>query len=360
MRFWIVIAVMGFFLASALAPRAALGQSRPAVSGYDLAGERVVMPAARGGKPVLAIVSFEAWAGEAEAKTWRTLAQALDLAHTTILAEDDGGRLSRVARAGRLRAQAPQGLPPSAVAIMFAPPPAVQAAFGFERVGGTQVALIGSDGAVLALASGAAGPEAAATFARALAAGPIAGAGGQGRIDPSGPALLAQAPLSPEPVGRASAALSVPRVAAVSIAPAAPPGPPSSTPPSPAPPSATPFEAISLTGVRTMLSTTDQTVALARSGDDLPEALSLLERLEREGRCAQGCQVLVAVGARPFPSRAIALGRLRADVPEQRQAAVAAALTSPASLFVHFGASDGGSAPVEARVCSQGRCRPLE
>ncbi len=313
-----MIRTLTITVALAAAPMA-LAQAPTTVSGYRLSGSAFNLPADLNGAPTLLIVQNYGL-DEAQAEPWRKAAAKLDLRHLTIVVMGARDRLGRVAGAGRLRADVDDDSSRAFIAPVFLEAVAVRETLGLPRsAAANQVILMDRQGRFVASVDEPPGQDKTAALAALL----IPSANPPGA---SGPPVVRQSPNeNPQipPAPTAATPLARPTLSA------------RTTPHESAP--ASPLVGLTLAGQRRRIPEDAKRLVLAANPDHVAEVSARLASLIKSGDCAKGCLGLVAMGERPRPTRAIAAGRLRAQVEDESiRAHIMPIYISGAELFDRF------------------------
>jgi hypothetical protein len=289
------------------------------VSGYRLDGSAFNLPADLQGAPTLLIVQNYGF-DEAQAEPWREAAVRLDLRYLTIVVMGARDRLGRVAGAGRLRADVDDDSLRAFIAPVFLEAGAMRETLGLPRSpGATQVMLMDRQGRFVASVDQPPGLDKTAALAALLI--PSASPPGASGLPVVRQSLNENLPIPP--ASAAATPLARPTLSA------------RTTPHESAP--AGPLVGVTLAGQRRRIPEDAKRLVLAANSDHVAEVSARLASLSRSGDCAGGCLGLVAMGERPRPTRAIAAGRLRAQVEDKSiRALIIPIYMSGAELFDRF------------------------
>jgi hypothetical protein len=334
------------FLASVLAAGHARASPMMRLEGFTLAGDAVSLPRDLASPRTLVIFSFDRLREE-EVAGWRALAGREGAAHVTFVVVGERSRMARVAIGGRLRGEAPMTAPREAIVPLFLDAAVVRGAYGLSSDHAVQAVLLERAGTAAAVYSGklpvslVASPPATAMAAPTPSA-EVAGVSGAHAPD----TLLNTSPALPQaPTGDPVAPAQEVSQVAVVVAPASGPG----LVPGPTTTAPRLIEGLTLDGVARQAGLPEQVVVLAASSAALGSLADMLVERARAKSCGvAGCLGLVALGAHPWPSRAIAAGRLRAQVRDAKlRTLIMPVFLDPVELFSRFGATPNVLAVVE-------------
>ncbi len=337
-----MIRTLAIAVALAAAPMAH-AQAPAALSGYRLDGSAFNLPADLHGAPTLLIMQNYGL-DEAQAKPWRAAAARRDLRYLTIVAMGARDRLGRVAGAGRLRADLDDDTLRAFIAPVFLEAGTVREALGLPpSAGATQVFLMDRQGRLVASVDESPGQDKTAALAALLLPStsprPTNNPPSSDPADLSDPPVVQQSPnehpqtsLAPAP----ETPLARPSLSARTA-------PRASAPANPL--AGLTLSGLTLSGLRRSIPEDAKRLVLAANSDHVAELSARLASLISSGDCTKGCLGLVAMGERPRPTRAIAAGRLRAQVEdESMRAHIMPVYISGAELFDRFAVVQG--APV--------------